>query len=103
VPPKLREERLAENEIVFLKINERIQQVEGERWGWNPIDFICECADATCTAVIALTQDEYKHLRSVPTRFAVLPGHEVPTIERVVEVRPTYLVVEKHAEGARSS
>ena len=100
MPPTRRDERLAKNEILFRKINERIQEVEGERWGWNPVDFICECADETCTAVIALTQDEYKHLRGDPNRFAVLPGHEVTTIERVVEVRPTYLIVEKHAEGA---
>jgi hypothetical protein len=31
-------------------------------------------------------------------QFAVLPGHEVEDVERVVETHPRYLVVEKNLE-----
>jgi hypothetical protein len=32
-------------------------------------------------------------------RFVVIPGHEEPAIERVVETRSDYLVVEKTGEA----
>lgn len=93
-----REQRLAENEILFRDVNERIKELQSDAWGSHQIDFMCECADAACTAVITLTPVEYEELRSNPRRFAVLPGHQVEDVERVVETHPNYLVVEKHLE-----
>ena len=90
-----REQRMAENEILFRQVNERILAIEAHKWHVDPIDFMCECADETCTHPVRLSTEEYERLRSDPARFAVLPGHEVEDIERVVETHPTYLVVEK--------
>jgi hypothetical protein len=36
----------------------------------------------------------------VPTHFAVVPGHELPQIERVVKRTSNHLVVEKQEEDA---
>jgi hypothetical protein len=36
----------------------------------------------------------------IPTHFAVLPGHDVPTVERVVETNERYVIVEKFGEAA---
>jgi hypothetical protein len=44
---------------------------------------------------------EYEAVRREPTRFAVVPGHERPEIESIVERHPTYHVVEKRDEDAR--
>jgi hypothetical protein len=66
------------------------------------IDFMCECADASCTGVLTLTPAEYEKLRSNSRRFAVLPGHEVDDVERVVETHSRYLVVEKNLETVLS-
>ncbi len=41
---------------------------------------------------------EYEWLRQNPLRFAVLPGHEAPAVEDVVERHSGYLIVEKHLE-----
>lgn len=96
-----REQRLAENEILFREVNERIQELQAGAWGNHEIDFMCECADAACTAVLTLTPAEYEELRSNSRRFAVLPGHEVEDVERVVETHSRYLVVEKNLETVR--
>ena len=40
-----REERVAKNEILFRQVNERIREIEGERWRVDPVDFMCECGD----------------------------------------------------------
>ena len=93
-----REQRLAENEVLFREVNERIEELQSGAWGASEIDFMCECADASCTSVLTLTHVEYEELRSNSRRFAVLPGHEVEDVERVVETHPRYLVVEKNLE-----
>jgi hypothetical protein len=64
----------------------------------HEMGFMCECADATCTAVINLRTAEYEALRRNPRQFGVLPGHQIEDIESVVESHPGYLVVEKHLE-----
>src|SRR5215217_489333 len=86
---------MAENEILFRQVNERILEIEAHRWHVDPIDFMCECADEKCTLPLRLSGEEYERLRSGPAHFAVLPGHEVEEVERVVETHRTYLVVEK--------
>jgi hypothetical protein len=42
--------------------------------------------------------DDYERLRSHPTHFGVIPGHEMLDVETVVETHPHYLVVEKVGE-----
>jgi hypothetical protein len=58
-------------------------------------DFLCECADEDCTEQIQLTLEEYEAIRSDPTHFALLPGHEEPEAEVVLERNGRYIVVEK--------
>lgn len=93
-----REERLAENEILFRDVNERILELQSGSWESHEIDFMCECGDATCTAVLRLKPAEYEGLRSNPRQFGVLTGHQIEDVERVVETHPGYLVVKKHLE-----
>jgi len=49
-----------------------------------------------------MTPEEYEELRTNPTHFAVAPAemHIVPEVERVVEKRERYWVVEKQGEAA---
>lgn len=91
-----REERLARNEFLFRAVNEEILKMEGGQARAEPIDFMRECADQNCTRVISLSREEYELLRADPKHLAVLPGHDVPTIERVVETHGHYFVVQKH-------
>ncbi len=94
-----REERLGANEALFREVNERVAEL-AERFSAGDtrdsrFDFNCECGKSDCTEQIALTVTEYEGLRAEATHFAVVPGHELPEIERVVERHPSYLVVEK--------
>jgi aerobic-type carbon monoxide dehydrogenase small subunit (CoxS/CutS family) len=91
-----REERISRNEILFREINERLKDVQD---GFDSLseqaDFVCECGNATCTGQITMSLAAYEALRSDATLFAVLPGHEVPTVEEVVDRRGAYHVVRK--------
>jgi hypothetical protein len=91
-----REERLAANEELFRDVNERIAELT-DKWG-GQLDLICECANPECTQRLNLTVPEYEQLRQNAHHFAVLPGHEIPDIEDVIERTDSHLVVEKHVE-----
>jgi hypothetical protein len=84
-------------EALFRAINERICEVVNRfRIGSEEIEFICECADPTCTERVHLTFDQYENVRSLSTRFVVVPGHEAtPLVERVVFRNPSFSVVAK--------
>jgi hypothetical protein len=90
-------EQLARNETLFRSINERIREL-GRRFGMSAetLDFICECSDETCTDRVSLTVEQYDHVRSLPTRFVVAPGHETaPLVEQVLFRNPGFVVVKK--------
>jgi len=65
--------------------------------------FRCECAERLCNRMLELTPAEYERVRAHPRRFVVLPGHERPDIEVVVETQPGYVVVEKRPEVGRAA
>jgi hypothetical protein len=89
------EEGLARTEAVFRSINERIREL-GLRFGSDELEFICECADETCTERVRLTLDQYEHIRALSTRFVVVTGHEAtPLVERVVFSNPQFAIVNK--------
>lgn len=94
-----REERAARNESTFRHINESIKD-SAERFHSDDNDFVCECSDIECTALIRVTLDEYERVRSRGDHFAVVAGHERLDVERVVERTDRFLVVEKTGAGA---
>lgn len=96
-----REQRIGLNEAVFREVNERIRSV-GETFAVvdEQLDLICECGMADCTERIQMSTTEYEQIRSNPTRFAVVPGHESSDVEIVVDRRKGYDVVEKSSGEA---
>lgn len=90
-----RAQRIARNEALFREVNERIRNVNESLPAAAEADFLCECGDATCTDPISLTLDEYEGVRREATRFAVVPGHVAPGLDRVVAEEARFAIVEK--------
>ena len=91
----LSEERLAKNEILFRAVNERLDDL-GEAVPWSKkTEYLCECSDTSCIEVIELAKEQYELARSRPTVFFVVPGHERPELEKVIEEHEHHLLVEK--------
>jgi hypothetical protein len=86
--------RKAKNESVFREVNERIEDAAAEFGVSGPASFVCECGDAACTEMVSITLREYHDIRA-GRRFAILPGHEDPAIERVIARYDRFFVVEK--------
>lgn len=87
-----RESRAARNQSLFRDVNERIEEMSLTT---TLVEFVCECANVECTERMPLRLGEYGSVRQDGTRFAVLPGHVLPDVERVVERHDRYEVVEK--------
>jgi hypothetical protein len=93
--------RLRENEELMERINERLdeqtEQIREEDGDAPdaPIAFFCECSDLACRERIAMTPAEFRDVHRDPERFVLVPGHEVPRVEEVVERRDDHLVVRK--------
>jgi hypothetical protein len=98
--PDERAERIAANEGRFREINERVERdLEPHRDGPDELlPFVCECGRGGCTDAVHLSLAEYERVRADATRFALVPGHQIESVEDVVERQDRYLVVRKHPE-----
>jgi hypothetical protein len=93
-------DRIAHNETLFREVNERIEAGQWPTERGEPAAFRCECGSLRCNQMVELTTDEYEHVRSSATHFVLVPGHEIPALERVVEREASYVVVEKVSDAA---
>jgi hypothetical protein len=95
-------ERIGRTEALFRDVNERIAET-ADRFDSDDAEFVCECADQSCTERVPASLDEYERARADATHFLLRPGHEDTRVERVVERRGARLaIVEKfHATVAR--
>lgn len=96
-----REPRAAQNQLLFRSVNERVKEL-GDRAlnSLAEIDFACECDDQTCFAPITLPLEEFAGIDAAENQFIVLPGHEDPDVDDVIDRRDGYLVVAKRGAGA---
>jgi hypothetical protein len=77
-------------------VNEQIESLnQGFGSDLPSLTVICECADGGCTDRIEIAVSEYEQVRSHPHRYIVIPGHEVPEFESVVQSEHAYDVVQK--------
>jgi hypothetical protein len=81
-----RQQRVAKNEALFRRVNERIEEISEAVAGDSESDFLCECGNDDCTAPVSLTLSEH--------------GHDVVDLERVVRETDRYAVVEKFSGEA---
>ena len=90
--------RAAKNQSLFREVNERIEDLT-QNAAFSA--FICECMNESCDEQVSLTVEEYEHVRSGGNQFFVLPGHERPQVEQVVEANERFVLVAKLGAGAR--
>jgi len=95
-----REQRIGLNEALFREVNEAVSGIS-EGFAAPDFEIVCECGDLGCTERIHVTSAAYSALRSESHQFAVVPGHEIPDVERVIADEGGYYVIRKSAPEAR--
>lgn len=96
-----REQRVAENELLFRHVNEQIRTLDARLGVASPElqGFLCECGNPRCTERVELTVEEYQHAHADRARFVIVEGHEDPRVETVVERSERFSVVRKNEGG----
>lgn len=103
------ERRLVENEVISRKPNLKMSQdfdhlnrmaSEDGQTDLVPesdpvILFFCECSDEKCKARIKMRKSTYDELHQSKKHFTLVPGHNIPSIERILKSADTYTLVEK--------
>lgn len=93
-----RERRIGLNEAVFREANERIEELNQTfATLTDELVLVCECGNSDCVEKISMGVAAYERLRANATHFAIVPGHEIPDVEEVVEHHDGYDVVSKGA------
>ena len=95
------EVRKARTESAFREVNERIAE-NAERFDAGSTEFICECGDPECIHRVEATLEDYEEVREDGATFMLAPGHGDGSIERVVERRGQFVIVEKVHRAARA-
>jgi hypothetical protein len=86
----------AENQARFRDMNESIEATTDALGLHEKTDvYVCECGDGECREPIRLTREEYESVRREGTHFAIVIDHENPEIDRVVEERERFAIVQK--------
>jgi hypothetical protein len=88
-----RADRIAQTESFFRAVNDEIARTDGH----GTTLFLCECGNSACTEGIELTSAALQHLHAERGLSVVLPGHEIPDLETVVDSHDGYLVVRRTA------
>jgi hypothetical protein len=96
-----RRERAARNQSMFRHLNDRLREVEDALVSVTETFVIaCECADVSCVEMLDIDPNDYKAIRADPRWFIVLPGHVYSDVERVIQQKNGYVVVEKFGRAA---
>lgn len=94
---KERQERIGQNEAAFRVVNEGIRAGHPEQ---ATLTVLCECGTLGCNERIDIGLAEYERVRQNPLHFIVVPGHDFPGAETVVDHGERFDVVEKRERGA---
>jgi hypothetical protein len=92
------ERRVGLREINRRRVNEAIER--GRQTG-AAATFVCECGRTDCNTTLTVPLDEYESVRTDFERFLLVPGHELPPVDSVLERRRGYVVIAKEGEAAQ--
>jgi predicted amidohydrolase len=90
-------ERLARNGALFREVNERLRELSKGSQGAS-MRFVCECSNEDCTLTITMNHDEYESVRAHSTFFVIATGHEILEVEKIIDRRDGWTIVQKVAE-----
>jgi hypothetical protein len=83
---------------MFREANERAKGWE-EQHRLDEVElYFCECANPECRERVSLGKADYERVRSDSGHFVIVPGHEVPEVETVIQLNEGWAIIEKAPE-----
>ena len=97
--PGERARQIARRQALRREAHERISVIAGDLGVAERSRFSASARSTECQERIEPTPRESDHLRRMPTHFAVARGHDIPAVERVVQVTDRFVTVEKFGDS----
>ena len=100
-PTSPRARRMRENEELMEELNRRMERMleeireEEDDDPDAPIAFLCECSHLDCRERIQLEPSRFDRIHRDADVFILVPGHEIPEVERIVDQERDFLIVRK--------
>jgi hypothetical protein len=88
-----RARRIGETQTLFREVNDRIFRLDQRFGPPTTFEIVCECGNEHCFARIPIDRTAYGLVRADHAAFAVIPGHEIESVEAVIERHDRYNVV----------
>lgn len=90
----------AQNEVAFQKTNDILmgqakELVTGPARGEIAFAFTCECSNLQCYEEVHMSIKEFERISKHQAWFCIVPKHNQPDIENVIEEHDTHWVVAK--------
>ena len=83
-------------EVNARRVNEALERGRPQQ----PVEtFICECGAVGCTEKLTMELDAYLSARRRFEQFLVAPGHDVESVDTVVERHDRFWIVEKQPDA----
>jgi hypothetical protein len=79
---------------VMREVNDRILEINDQFRSKEPVLVVCECCRSGCVETIRIGRSVYERVRRQSARYALALGHEVEELERVVDRRTRYEIVD---------
>ena len=89
----------AQVQAFYRDVNERIAAISRDL-AVGGLEILCECGSAGCTERVRISADDYERLRGEATHFALIDGHQDPSVEDIVRREDGYLVVANYGRAA---
>jgi hypothetical protein len=94
---------MRQNEELMEELNRRMERMleeireeeEGGADADDPIAFLCECSHLDCRERVHLEPSLFDRIHKDPDVFVLVPGHEIPDVERIVDQVGDFLIVRK--------
>ena len=96
-----RARRIGDNEALFRAVNEQVEELQRGMAAVSDdrMHIVCECGNLDCVERIVVPLGRYEEIRSDSTLFFIVPGHDKPDVEDVVEDEDAFQVVRKKDGG----
>jgi len=89
----------AQVQAFYRDVNERIAAISRDL-GTGELELLCECGAADCSERVRIAAGEYERVRGEATHFALINGHQDPSVEDIVRTADGFLVVANYGAAA---
>ena len=93
----------ATTQNLYRAVNERVMELnarfDASGDTIRSVEVLCECGRVSCAARLSIASADYERVRSDPSTFVLIPGHEDAAVEEVIERTADFVIARNVGEA----